>query len=152
MPALPTQLERATASGGETGALVRERDWSRTPLGPIAKWPPVLQTVVSTCLSTGFPMAVNWGTELIRIYNDAAIPVFGKRHPQAMGQSARTNFPEFWDMTRVEAIQKHIFETALPFRAEDERLFVNRQGFLEETYFTFSLSPVVADRGPSSAF
>jgi signal transduction histidine kinase len=147
MPAVPTQLERATASGGETGALVRKLDWSLTPLGPISSWPPALQAAVSTCLSTGFPMVINWGSELIQIYNDAAIPVFGKRHPRAMGGPARTNFPEFWEFTRVEAIQKYIFETALPFRSEDERLLVNRAGFLEETYHTFSLSPILDDAG-----
>lgn len=147
MQAVPTQLERATAAGGESGALVRRLDWSRTPLGPISAWPPSLQSAVSTCLATGFPMAVNWGRDLIQIYNDAAIPVFANKHPEAMGRSARTNFPEFWDLSTVEAIVQHIFATALPFRAEDERVMVRRHGLLEEAYFTFSLSPILDDDG-----
>jgi signal transduction histidine kinase len=147
MPRVPIQLERATASGGETGGLVRRFDWARTPLGPLESWPLVLQAAVSTCLSSSFPMVLNWGAELIQIYNDAAIPVFGNRHPASMGGSCRDTFPEFWQFTAVEAIQKHIFETALPFHSEDERLLINRGGFLEESYYTFSLSPILDDAG-----
>jgi signal transduction histidine kinase len=147
MPRVPTQLERATASGGETGALVRRLDWAKTPLGPIERWSLALQAAVSTCLSSSFPMVLNWGEDLIQIYNDAAIPVFGNRHPASMGGACRDTFPEFWQFTAVEAIQKHIFETALPFHSEDERLLINRSGFLEETYHTFSLSPIMDDSG-----
>jgi hypothetical protein len=90
-------------------------------------------------------MVINWGPDLIQIYNDAAIPVFGRRHPESMGLSARTNFPEFWEFTRVEEIQNHIYASGMPFRAEDERLYVRRKGYLEESYFTFSLSPILDD-------
>jgi signal transduction histidine kinase len=147
MQAVPIQLERATAAGGVTGALVRRLDWSRTPLGPIAAWPASLQAAASTCLTTGFPMAVNWGRELIQIYNDAAIPVFANKHPDAMGRPARINFPEFWELSTIEAIVQNIFKTALPFRAEDERVMVRRYGLLEEAYFTFSFSPILDDDG-----
>lgn len=147
MQAIPTQLERATAAGGESGALVRGLDWSRTVLGPMATWPSSLQAAVSTCLATGFPMAVSWGRELIQIYNDAAIPVFANKHPYAMGRSARENFAEFWELSPVESLVQNIFETALPFRTEDERLMLRRHGLLEETYFTFSLSPILDDDG-----
>ncbi len=147
MQAVPVKFERATAAGGETGALVRSYDWARTSLGPVSTWPRPLFEAVSTALTTNFPMVINWGPELIQIYNDAAIPVFGRRHPEAMGQSARTNLPEFWAYTRVEDIQKEIYASAMPFRAEDERLYVLRKGFLEESYFTFSLSPILDDDG-----
>jgi signal transduction histidine kinase len=147
MQAVPTQLERAIAAGGETGALVRRLDWSRTPLGPMKDWPTSLQISVSTCLTTGFPMALNWGPELTQIYNDAAIPVFASKHPAAMGRSARTNFPEFWEFSPVETLVEGVFRTALPFRAEDQRLRVSRHGLLEEAYFTFSLSPILDDAG-----
>jgi signal transduction histidine kinase len=79
-----TRLERAIEAGGETGALVRSRNWEQTELGPLAAWPPALVTAVSTCLATGFPMAVNWGRQLIQIYNDAAIPVFGETLVRAL--------------------------------------------------------------------
>jgi signal transduction histidine kinase len=147
MQAVPMQLERAIASGGETAALVSRLDWARTPLGPMKDWPASLQISVSMCLTTSFPMAVNWGPDLIQIYNDAAIPVFAGKHPAAMGLSARTNFPEFWEFTALESIVEDIFRTALPFLAQDERVLVNRHGLLEEAYFTFSLSPILDDAG-----
>jgi signal transduction histidine kinase len=102
---------------------------------------------VSTCLSTSFPVVVNWGRDFIQIYNDAAVPVFGHKHPRALGRPARTNFPEFWEFSRIEAITKAIYETGLPFRAEDQRVLVNRKGSLEEAYFTFSLSPILDSHG-----
>ena len=57
-----------------------------------------------------------------------------------MGRAARTNFPEFWEFYPVQGLVDAIFETARPFRAEDQRLLVHRHGKLEEAYFTFSIS------------
>src|SRR6188768_112508 len=90
---VPTRLERAIEAGGEAGALVRSLALEQTGLGPMAAWPSTLVAAVSTCLTTGFPMVINWGKRLLQIYNDAALPVFAEKHPQAMGRSARTNFP-----------------------------------------------------------
>ena len=147
MHEVPTRLERAIGAGGEAGSFVRSLAWEHTELGPMAAWPSTLTAAVSTCLATGFPMVVNWGRRLIQIYNDAAIPVFGEKHPEAMGRSARTNFPEFWEFYPVQALADAIFETARPFRAEDQRLVVHRHGMLEEAYFTFSISPLLDDDG-----
>jgi signal transduction histidine kinase len=92
-------------------------------------------------------MVIHWGSELVQIYNDAAIEAYGCKHPHAMGQPARVNFPEFWERTTVERLVAHIRATGLPFRAEDQRLPMNRRGFREETYFTFALSPLLDDNG-----
>jgi signal transduction histidine kinase len=92
-------------------------------------------------------MVVNWGRQLIQIYNDAAIPVYGEKHPEAMGRTARTNFPEFWEFYPAQALADAIFETARPFRSEDQRLLIRRHGMREEAYFTFSISPLLDDRG-----
>ena len=79
MHEVPTRLERAIEAGGEAGALVRSHAWEQTQLGPMAAWPSTLAAAVNTCLATGFPMVVNWGKQLVQIYNDAAIPVYRKR-------------------------------------------------------------------------
>jgi signal transduction histidine kinase len=113
----------------------------------MAAWPSALAAAVSTCLATGFPMVVNWGRRLIQIYNNAAIPVYGEKHPEAMGRASRTNFPEFWESYPLQALVDGIFETARPFRAEDQRILIRRNGMLEEAYFTFSLSPLLDDDG-----
>jgi signal transduction histidine kinase len=147
MHEVPTRLARAIEAGGEAGALVGSRGWEHTELGSIAKWPSTLAAAVSTCLATGFPMVVNWGRQLTQIYNDAAIPVYGEKHPAAMGRSSRTNFPEFWERYPIQAIVDGIFETARPFRVEDQRVMLRRHGMLEEAYFTFSISPLLDDGG-----
>jgi hypothetical protein len=41
--------------GGETRALMRAMDWTKTPPGPIDRWPQSLRTTVSTCLNSRFP-------------------------------------------------------------------------------------------------
>ena len=63
------------AGGGEMGALVRAKDWSETPIGPIENWPQSLLTTVSTCLSSRFPILIWWGAEHVKIYNDAYRPM-----------------------------------------------------------------------------
>ncbi len=68
--------------GSETARLVREKDWSTTPLGPMDQWPDSLRVVLGICLRSRFPMFVWWGPELINLYNDACIPLLGARHPE----------------------------------------------------------------------
>ncbi len=83
--------------GGDAGALVRSLDWSSTPLGPIASWPPSLRATVGTVLHSRHPMFLWWGPELIQIYNDAYVPSFGKgKHPAAMGQRGKDCWQEIW--------------------------------------------------------
>ena len=75
-------------------ALVRSKDWSTTPLGPMDGWPQSLRVAVGICLNSRFPMFVWWGPYLINIYNDAYVPILGKRHPAALGRPARSTWEE----------------------------------------------------------
>ena len=123
-----------------TPALLRETDWAATPLGPIESWSPSLRIAVDICLSSRFPMFVWWGPSLINIYNDAYIPVLGKRHPAAFGQPARQIWHEIWDVLSVDV-------EAVMVRGEatwNERvlLVMERNGFTEDTWFDWSYSPV----------
>jgi hypothetical protein len=63
--------------GGEMGALIRSMDWSRTPLGPISKWPQALRTTVGMILRARFPFILGWGPQFIQLYNDSYRPVLG---------------------------------------------------------------------------
>jgi hypothetical protein len=36
--------------------LILSKDWSQTQLGPIGSWPENLQTTVSLCLASSFPI------------------------------------------------------------------------------------------------
>jgi len=80
------------ASGGEMGKVVRAKDWSKTPLGPIDGWPQSLRTTVSLCLASNFPISMAWGAGRIQIYNDGYWPICAAKHPHSMGQ----DFKECW--------------------------------------------------------
>ncbi|GAA4324571.1 sensor histidine kinase [Flaviaesturariibacter amylovorans] len=130
--------------GGEMGALIRSKDWSRTPLGPPETWPQSLRTTVSLLLNSQFPMFVWWGPELIALYNDAYVPIAGEKHPTMLGQSGRIAWEEIW--SDLGSLVDSVF-AGISTWSEDQLLVMNRRGYFEETYFTFSYSPVLNDEG-----
>ena len=82
------------AGGGEMGALIRSHDWSLSPLGAVEEWSQSLKTAIGLVLGSPYPMLFWWGHQMINLYNDAYIPILGKRHPQALGDSAKhTTWP-----------------------------------------------------------
>jgi PAS domain S-box-containing protein len=124
---------------------MRRMDWSQSPLGPVADWPRSLKTAVRIMLTSRQPMFVWWGEALINLYNDAYRSILGGKHPGALGQPASVVWREIWDqvaprakyaMTRNEGT----YDEALLFIME-------RYGYQEETYYTFSYSPVPDDEG-----
>ena len=128
-----------------TARLLETTDWSRTPLGPRAGWPATLRLAVSICQGSRFPMFVWWGPELINIYNDAYIPILGKRHPAAFGRAARGIWGEIWPVVGPQA---DIVMTQGEATWNDRVLLVmERQGYTEETYFTWSYSPIRDESG-----
>ena len=125
--------------GGEMGKLVRSKDWTKTPLGPIESWPQSLRTTVSLCLASNFPISLAWGHKHVQIYNDGYWPICGGKHPESMGQ----DFTECW--AAPWPVIGEAFESALAGTTsylENQRMFLDRNGFLEETFFTFSFSPI----------
>jgi PAS domain S-box-containing protein len=133
------------AGGGELGERMRAIDWSTTPLGPADEWPQSLKTCVRILLTCRQPMFVWWGDELINLYNDAYISILGGKHPEALGQPASEVWREIWDQVgpRAEsAIRRNegTFDESL-------LLIMERNGYPEETYYTFSYSPVPNDAG-----
>jgi PAS domain S-box-containing protein len=130
--------------GGELGALIRAKDWSRTPLGPPESWPQSLKTTLGILLNSRYPMFVFWGPELIKIYNDAYRPITGHKHPWALGRQAREVWPEIW--SDIEPLVDRAL-AGDPTYSDDLMLFLERSGFREEAYFTFSYSPVPDESG-----
>jgi PAS domain S-box-containing protein len=125
--------------------LVRGFDWSKTPLGPISRWPNSLSSAVNLCLSASLPMFVWWGPDLINIYNDAYCDVLGKRHPDALGQPAKKIWADIWDVigSDVDAVVKR----GIPIVKRRVRFVMERNGYPEETFFTYSHSPIPNDDG-----
>ena len=129
---------------GEMFERIRDKDWSDTVVGPRDQWPSPLRNALNLLLSNRYPMFVWWGPELINFYNDAYIPALGSRHPDALGRPASKIWFEIW-----EEIGR---QCALVFQGEstwNERvlLILQRYGFDEETYFTFSYSPIRDENG-----
>ena len=140
-PASPTDF---LFGGGEMGAFIRSMDWAQTPLGPIDRWPQSLRTSVSLCISSNFPISLAWGPQHIQIYNDGYWPICGAKHPQSMGM----DFAECW-ASAWSGIGE-AFERALAGEAayvENQPMFLDRLGYLEETFFTFSFSPIRDETG-----
>ena len=131
--------------GGDMGERIRAYDWSKTPLGPIIRWPQSLRTVVNILLSSRYAMWMAWGRELTMLYNDAYRPTLGIKHPWALGMPASEVWPEIWPDIgpRVETV----LETGQATYEEALLLFLQRSGFPEETYHTFSYSPLADDNG-----
>ena len=127
------------------GALMREFDWSKTPIGPLPQWPHSLKTAVRIILTSRYAMFVWWGRELVNLYNDPYRAFLGIKHPDALGKSARDVWAEIWSQIGPRA-------DAVLLRGEstyDEALLLmmERHGYVEETYFTFSYSPLPDDKG-----
>ena len=133
------------ADGGEMGARVRALDWSKTPLGPIAKWPQSLKTSVSTCLNSRFPMLIWWGPQLVKIYNDAYRPLIGSKHPWALGTPGREVWPEIWNV--IGPMLNQVMDLGEATVSEDLLLLLERDGYGEECYFSFSYSPIRDESG-----
>ena len=85
------------AGSGDVRARLRSTNWFRSGLGPPQSWSPVLRQMVDVCLDSGFPILINWGPELIAVYNDAFAQTLGGKHPGALGRPARETWPESWD-------------------------------------------------------
>jgi PAS domain S-box-containing protein len=127
------------------GALMRSLDWSRTPIGPVSAWPQSLRTAVSVCLSSRFPILIWWGPELVKLYNEAYRPMLGDKHPTSMGQAGRECWPEIWHI--IGPMLDGVLERGEATWSEDQLLVLERRGYAEECYFTFSYSPIRDESG-----
>ncbi|HEX7383984.1 MAG TPA: ATP-binding protein [Burkholderiaceae bacterium] len=129
--------------GGEMGARMRALDWSRTPVGPIEHWPQSLKTVVRIMLDSRYAMWMGWGREFTFFCNDAYLPTVGDKQSWVLGASARDVWAEIWPDIGPRA--EHVMRTGTATWDEGLLLFLERSGFPEETYHTFSYSPVYDD-------
>ncbi|MGE5099944.1 MAG: PAS domain-containing protein [Deltaproteobacteria bacterium] len=132
---------------GEMATRCRAYDWSSTPLGPVSSWPQSLRTTVGIILCCRNPMFLWWGPDLIQIYNDAYRPSFGQsgRHPDALGMKGRDCWPEIWPVIGPQIEQ--VMTTGESTWHEDQLVPIERNGRLEDVWWTYSYSPVFDDGG-----
>ena len=130
--------------GGEVGALMRSHDWAASPLGSPETWPQSLRSVVGLLFCSKFPMFVAWGPELGFLYNDPYAEILGSKHPASLGARFRDIWLEIWP--DIVPLIDAAMSGEASYR-EDLPLLMNRRGFGEQTWFTFSYSPVRDEAG-----
>lgn len=138
----PSELEAVEAVFGGDGlarAAMRAVNWTATPLGPVREWPEALTTVVRNQMSSSFATCIFWGPELVQIYNDAFLPLLGAK-PLPAGKPARLTWPELWSSMgpRLESVLR----TGNAVFAQDQLFQLERHGYPEESYLTYSESPL----------
>ncbi|WP_337243749.1 PAS domain-containing protein [Luteimonas sp. gir] len=124
-------------------------DWSTTPLGPLQTWPQSLRTTVALLLDSRFAMCLSWGPELTFLYNDAYAPMLGAKEPDALGRPIARIWPDVWDDI-LPLIEQAMSGTATSH--EDMPLTMLRHGYPEQTYWTFSYTPVRDEHGRIPGF
>ncbi len=127
------------------GRLIASTDWSGHPFGPIEKWPQSLQSALSICLQSKFPTAIYWGPELRLLYNDAWAPIPGPRHPAALGARAQDVWSDIWDDIAPQF--RKVIATGEGLFVEDRFLPMARFGAPEETYWSYSFTPIRGEDG-----
>ncbi|MHA6782251.1 SpoIIE family protein phosphatase [Pseudonocardia saturnea] len=129
------------AGGGELGRVMAAHDWAATPIGPPETWPAELRSVVRILLTSRFSMWMGWGPELTFFYNDAyQRDTLRAKHPWALGRPAREVWAEIWD--DIGPRIRSVLDTGEATWDEGLLLLLERSGYPEETYHTFSYSPL----------
>jgi signal transduction histidine kinase/ActR/RegA family two-component response regulator len=137
-------LQSVFSGGGRVGELMRSHEWTSSPLGPPERWPHSLRTVVDLLLQSRFPMFVAWGPELGFLYNDPYAEILGAKHPAALGRRFYDIWSEIWP--DISPLIDAAMNGQASYR-EDLPLVMNRKGYDEQTWFTFSYSPVRDEAG-----
>jgi len=134
------------AGGGEMERRIRAFDWTKTSLGAPAGWPQSLKTALKIALNSRYPIWMGWGWDLVNLYNDPYIPVLGKRDEWALGASARQVWKEIWEAHLGPQADAVLLRGEASWN-DQRQMVMYRNGYAEETYFTFSFSPLPADEG-----
>ncbi|KAK5198326.1 hypothetical protein LTR92_002571 [Exophiala xenobiotica] len=133
-PSLPAHVQFA-----------RGVDWDNTSLGPIDTWSADLRGMCNLIMASPHPSAMYWGKDHVAIYNEAYVLLAGQKHPKLMGMRYRDAWAEIWDA--LEDVFDSAFKNAQATMKDDDCLFLMRNGFLEETYFSWSIIPLIGDDG-----
>ncbi len=132
--------------GGKMGQLMRNKDWTQTPLGNPEDWHISLKTMVSVMLNNPFGMHIAWGEAYTQLYNDGYIPILGENeHPDALGGLYQNTYPEIWEEVTKPMLNKVEQGESVAF--SDYEIDLNRNGILQTCYFDFAYSPIFIENG-----
>ncbi len=138
------QRDAFLANGGNAGAATLARDWQSHPLGPMQAWPAALRMSLGMVLGSSFPSFIAWGEELFVFHNDAYTPMLANKASAAIGAPLPRLWSEVWD-TMAPLARRVLDGEALFF--ENFQLTVERKGYPEQAWFTFSYSPLRDETG-----
>ena len=125
---------------------MREMDWSSSLLGPPDAWPQSLRSTVGMLLPSKAQIILFWGPEFVVFYNDPYRPVFGAKHPVALGLPGREAWSEIW-VSVLHELLAGVVRTGEAFSGRDLLFTIERHGFPEDTWFTWSYSPIPDESG-----
>lgn len=127
----------------------RSVDWAKTPLGPMSSWPCDLRCIANTVLSNNVPAVMFWGDQVIMLYNEPYVQLLGSLHP-CMGESVRTKAPDHW--ASFQPMVDRIKATGESIAEPDMLLFIEKDGLLEETHWSFQFVPILNSHGQVTAY
>ncbi|KUJ18979.1 putative histidine kinase M3YPp [Mollisia scopiformis] len=124
---------------------VLDFDWESTELGAVDSWSPELRRMANILMTDPRPAAMYWGKKRTMLYNEPYVVVTGQRHPGMMGKT----FSEAWAEVAGDFISAFdtAYETGKAYVVDDARFYIQRHGYLEETYYSLSIIPFSLERG-----
>jgi PAS domain S-box-containing protein len=140
-----TRIPLSTPNIPQHVLFARSVDWASTPLGPVEEWPSELRSMSNMIMGSPNPAAMYWGPEYVAIYNEAYIALAGKKHPRLMGMRYQDAWSEIWD--DIKPVFDAAWNAGQATMKHDDRLFLTRHGFLEETFFNWSIIPLIGGDG-----
>ncbi|ALD99355.1 PAS sensor protein [Pseudomonas syringae UMAF0158] len=131
-------------ANGKAAGIIRSRDWSQTSLGPIEHWPVSLKNTLNLILNSPESMYLLWGPDLVFFHNDAYTPILGPRKHDAIGALIPDLWADVWDQVAPLVIDAL---AGKPCHYQDLPLSMARYGEVEQTWWSFSFSPVIDEHG-----
>ncbi len=142
---IAAEAGRPPRGKSELAKLIRDFDWGKTSLGAQGGWPKSLQTAVAIMLASRQPIWIGWGAELIYLYNDPYKSIIGGKHPWALGKPTAVVWSEIWQ--DISPLLSQAMGGDEGIYVEAQLLIMERNGYPEETHYTFSYSPIPDDDG-----
>jgi hypothetical protein len=142
-------VQSRDGASAESSAAVRSFDWAATPLGPLESWPASLRVATDLCLASSSVAAVYWGEDLRLIYNQAWADVLPERYEAALGKPARDVWKDVWHL--IEPDFQQVLATGTARTLEAQMLPLVRGGTVEETYWSYTLTPIF-EQGRAAGF
>ncbi|KAK5016899.1 hypothetical protein LTR60_002184, partial [Cryomyces antarcticus] len=125
--------------------LLRNLDWTATKLGPMETWSAELRWMCNVLMTDPRPAAMYWGQDKTILYNERYVEVIGKMHPWTMGKTFKTVWVDL--LSTFEPVFTKAEETGQSSTTDDAMFFIDRNGYIEETYISWSMIPIGSENG-----